>query len=186
MNALINFAAFQIGWFACILGAARGQTLWGPAVVALVLALHLARTSQRTGEALLALATAGIGFLVDTGLIALGAFVPVRWLLPPPLTTLWLMALWANFATILNVSLSWLHGKPLAAAILGAAGGPLAYWAGDRLGAIEMDRPLLVPLLAVGLAWCIVTPLLFGLARAVKESRRFAHAGRRDQGRWNR
>ncbi len=188
MSTLINFAAFQLGWFACILGAARGQTLWGPVVVALVLALHLARTRVRRGEALLALMAAGIGFLVDSGLIAVGAYAPVRWLLPSPLSTVWLVALWVNFATTLNVSLSWLHGKPLAAALLGAVGGPLAYWAGDRLGAIEMDRPLLVPLFAVGLAWCIVTPLLFRLARAMnmKESRRFPHAGRRDQGRRNR
>ncbi len=132
---------------------------------------------------MLAFSTAGIGFLVDTALIALGVFVPVRWLMPSPLSTLWLVALWANFATTLNVSLSWLHGKPLMAAILGALGGPLAYWAGERLGAIEMDRPLLVPLLVVGLAWSIVTPALFGLARWMSRGRVFSHGAGRNQGR---
>ncbi len=172
MGSLINFAAFQVGWFACILGAARGQPLWGPAVVALVLVLHLSRTRRPGGEALLALVAAGAGLLVDTTLIALGAYVPVRWLLPPPWTTLWLMALWVNFSTTLNVSLAWLQGKPLLAALLGAVGGPLAYWAGDQLGAITMDQPLPVSLLAVGLAWCIVTPALFRMGRWITRSGR--------------
>jgi F0F1-type ATP synthase assembly protein I len=183
MGTLINFAAFQIGWFACIMGAARGHSFWGPAVVALVLVLHFfARSRTRAAEALLTLAAGAIGFVVDTALIALGAFAPVRSLLPHPLSTVWLVALWMNFATTLNVSLQWLHGKSLLAALLGAVGGPLAYWAGDRLGAIDIDRPLLMPLLAVGLAWCTVTPVLFRLARWFTEGRLSRHAGARNQG----
>ena len=79
--------------------------------------------------------------------------------------------LWVNFATLINVSLNWLHGKYLLAAILGAVGGPLAYWAGDRLGAIEIAQPLVVPLLAIGLAWGMVTPGLFWIARWLQEGR---------------
>ncbi len=180
MNTLINFVAFQIGWFACILGAARGHSLWGPAIVALVLALHLVLSRVRSAEILLAFAAAAIGFAVDTTLIALGTFVPARSLLPQPLSTVWLIALWVDFATILNVSLSWLHDKYLLAGILGAAGGPLAYWAGDRLGAIEIDRPLFMPLLAISLAWCIVTPVLFGIARWLRERTLSRHAGSTD------
>lgn len=180
MNTLINFVAFQIGWFACILGAARGHTFWGPAVVALVVALHLVRSRARVPEIFLAFAAAAIGFAVDTMLIALGTFVPFRSVLPHPLSTVWLMALWVSFATILNVSLNWLSRKYLLAAILGALGGPMAYWAGDRLGAIEIDRPLILPLLAVGLAWCIVTPALFGIARWLRERALSRHAGRAD------
>ncbi len=38
MRLLLNFAAFQIGWFACVLGAANGFPWLGPVVVAAVVA----------------------------------------------------------------------------------------------------------------------------------------------------
>ena len=53
----------------------------------------------------------------------------------------WILAMWALFATTLNASLGWLHGRPALAGALGMLSGPLAYWAGARLGAIELVQP---------------------------------------------
>ncbi|MDX1763908.1 MAG: DUF2878 domain-containing protein [bacterium] len=165
MGVFINFAAFQAGWFACILGAAHHRPWLGPLVVTAVLALHLASSKAPAAEALLAFSAGLVGFFVDSGLIALGAYAPVRHLTPAPWSTLWLVFLWVNFATTLNVSLAWLRGRFALQLLLGALGGPVAYYAGHGLKAIEMEEPLVVSLLSVALAWSIATPLLFQLAR---------------------
>ena len=45
---VVNFVAFQVGWFACVLGAARGWPLLGP-LVALAILAPMAWTSPRPG-----------------------------------------------------------------------------------------------------------------------------------------
>ena len=41
MKLFLNFAAFQIGWFSCVLGAAYELPWAGPLAVGLIVALHL-------------------------------------------------------------------------------------------------------------------------------------------------
>lgn len=65
--------------------------------------------------------------------------------------------LWLNFAMTLGASLSWLRGRYSAAALLGAAGGPVSYYAGARLGAITVAPG---GLWAIALEWLLATPLL--------------------------
>ena len=56
-------------------------------------------------------------------------------------------------------------------ALLGALGGPLAYLAGERLGAIDLAAGP-VPLLVLAVAWGSVIPLLVGLSeRLVPDER---------------
>jgi hypothetical protein len=72
--------------------------------------------------------------------------------------------MWMLFATTLNVSLRWLRRYPLAAIALGAIGGPLAYWAGARLGAMEFAAPVAATA-ALAFGWALLTPLLVWLAQ---------------------
>ena len=66
-------------------------------------------------------------------------------------------ALWSLFAITLNVSLRALRGRPAVGALLGLAGGPLAYLGGEKLGAVAFAQPanallalaLMMPLLAL-------------------------------------
>ncbi len=71
--------------------------------------------------------------------------------------------MWGLFATILNVSLRWLRGRWVMAALFGAIGGPLAYYGGHRLGALEFGNEI-VALLALAVGWAVFTPLLMSLA----------------------
>ena len=75
-----------------------------------------------------------------------------------------MVALWAIFATTLNVSLRSLRPHRWLAALLGAIGGPVAYYAGARLGALEFGTPA-PALAAIGIGWAILTPALLGTAR---------------------
>ncbi|MBM3737226.1 MAG: DUF2878 domain-containing protein [Acidobacteria bacterium] len=156
MSKFANFAGFQVVWFGCVIPAAAGMP-WIGIAVCLVWAWLYRRDVQ------LLCAAAGIGLAAETALYSTGstAFPPQTWIGAP--VPLWMAALWVNFAATLNESLSWLSGRYAAGALLGAVAGPLSYWAGERLGAIQVNRPW-----AVALTWALATPALLYAARQLR------------------
>lgn len=161
---VLNVALFQAAWFAAVLGAARGVLWLGPVAMIPTLAIHLALQEHRRGEVKLLLAAGLLGFLFDTIYVAGGVFTPLQHLFPRPFSPPWMICLWLNFAATLNVSLAWLRGRYLLAALFGAAGGPLAYYSGARLGATEA-LPTSIGILLLAIGWGVMTPLLVWLAR---------------------
>lgn len=162
---LVNFAGFQLGWFACVLGTAHGVPWLGPLVAVPVLAWHL-RSADRPGPAALLLAAAAVsGFVLDSLLVQAGRLSFARGVLLEGTAPYWMVTLWVLFATTFNVSLRWLRGRLALAALLGAVGGPLAYLAGARLGAAEVLEPAWVTHLAVAAVYALATPALLVLAR---------------------
>lgn len=161
---IINVLLFQIAWFAGVLGAASGLPWVGVLAAALVVAWHLARASRPLPE----LALVGLAILIGTAFETLLA--QSGWLrfesgqLIPGTAPVWMVALWANFATALNVSLRLLHGKVLIAALFGAIGAPVAYYGGGALGALEF-LAMVPALAAISAGWLVLTPLLFAAAR---------------------
>jgi hypothetical protein len=159
---LPNLASFQAGWWAVVLGAAAWQPGLGIGLVALLLAWHLSRVRPFLKEAALIGLAALLGLAFESLLQASGwvAYVGGG---GGHLAPLWMAALWANFATTLNVSLRPLQGRPWLAAGLGALGGPAAYWGGAQLGAMTF-HDLGAGLAALAVAWALLTPLLLALA----------------------
>lgn len=158
--------AFQIAWFASVLGAARGVPWLGPLSVMVVLALHVYQTPRRSAEITLALAAAAFGFVFDSALAAGGFFSPVRYWMPAPLSPLWMIMLWVNFATLLNGSLKWLQERYALAALFGAVGGPSAYWGGAGLGAAQ-DALGAVDILVLSVSWSFAVPALLHMAKVI-------------------
>ena len=76
-----------------------------------------------------------------------------------PIVPAWILALWAIFVTVLNVSLRWMRGKWLVAILFGAIGGPLAYMGAQKLGAVTLNA-LPISYVALSVGWAILTPLL--------------------------
>jgi len=167
VGALLRFIAFQAGWFACILGAAHGRSMLGPLCSAGVVGLHLAMTTRRRREAVLVASVALIGFAMDSAQVRLGVFEPIHGDPSFRLVPLWFVALWANFATLLTGPLGWLRGRYVLAGVLGAAGGPLSYEAGARMGAIIWTTDWIVALSSIAMEWAFATPLLIWLARVL-------------------
>jgi hypothetical protein len=164
MNRAVNFVAFQAGWFACVLGAAYGSPWLGPVVVGCILALHLAKARRPLPELWLVLAAMAVGLVLDSLLMATGWLRYSVGLLLPGLAPYWIVAMWALFATTLNVSMVWMKGQPALTVLMGAIGGPLSYLAGERLGAIELTAPAQA-LATLALAWAVAMPLLMRLAK---------------------
>lgn len=162
---LWNFIQFQAGWFALVLGAAHGRPLWGVIVVAVLTAIHLLWFARKNEWQFLAL-VAALGWLWESLVHALGLLsypdYPVEALVAP----LWMGALWLNFASAIYHSLAWLQGQLFVAGLLGAAGGPLAFLAGEKLGAVTFGHEIWTTLFLV-VAWGLLTPLIFKLAERI-------------------
>lgn len=165
--SVANIVAFQVGWFACVLG---GSAV-GSGVAAMIVTAHLLWLG-RPGEWRLLAGFAGLGLIIDGSFALLGGFGfgavsggglalagagagPVM-ALPLPL---WLWLLWPLFATLPRHSLGWLWQRPWLAALGGATSGPLSYLAGARLSGVEL-APWLLPAEAV--VWAL---LCLGLSR---------------------
>jgi len=160
---LINFVAFQLAWFACVLGGPRDRVTAGTLAVVAVVALHLAMAPRPGPEARLVAIVTAIGLGWDSLIVSLGLMSYPAGTFAPGVAPLWILAMWALFATTLNLSMGWLKGRPWLAVAFGAVGGPLAYVAGKKLGGVEMGEPVLA-LLAQGLGWAVMMPLLLRLA----------------------
>jgi hypothetical protein len=160
---LANLLAFQLGWFACVLGAARGRPWAGTCVALLLVGAHLWRTPRRAAEWRLIATAALLGAVGDTLLARSGWLRYAAGALLPATAPLWIIALWMLFATTLRHSLAWLQRRPLVSAACGALGGPLAYFGGARLGALVVERPMpAYGALAAG--WAGATVLLVHMA----------------------
>jgi hypothetical protein len=164
MKKIIFFIGFQVAWFAAVFGAAGGQPWLGPAAILLWLAVYAFLSGRPKLEIQIALIALGMGLLADSLLIGFGVYTPRGLIGGWPLTPPWMLALWINFGTLVNGSLSWLRGRYWLGAFLGAWGGPAAYYSGHRVGALTFHPPLIIHLVFLGIAWAIAVPLLFFLA----------------------
>jgi hypothetical protein len=161
---LINFVLFQIGWFACVWSAAHSTPLLGAAAVILISSYHLALTEQPRQEIILLVAAALIGLVWESLLVWHGVLVFNSGMIVAGMAPYWIVAMWVLFATTLNLSLRWLKDRLLLSILFGALGGPLAYFAGARLGAVTMPDQWL-SLAIIGIGWAVLTPVLIILAR---------------------
>lgn len=159
MAILRNQLLYQAGWFACALGAAAGRPWLGVAAAALLLTLHLRSAARPEREVPLLFVAGLVGLAVDTALVQFGAIRFTSGIVIDGVTTPWMLALWLLFAATWHVSLFWLHRRPLRAALFGALGGPLAYGAGELLGAIELGETP-AALFAIAAIWAPALALL--------------------------
>ncbi len=144
-----------------MLGAAWGRPIQGAVVALVMLGAHfmLVRDPQR--EACMVIVAAAAGFLLDSMHARLGilAFPGASGSIAP----FWIVVLWAQFGSLLRHLPSRFLGSPAQCAALGALGGPAAFWAGSRMGAVAFPSlPLSLAVLAI--SWGIAVPALAWLA----------------------
>lgn len=160
MVRTLNFVLYQIGWFACVFGAAYSRQWLGVAVAMALIGIHLYLTNDRLHQAQLLITAMGIGILVDSMLLALGVYRFPSGSLADWLPPLWMTVLWIQFATTFRYCLDWLSGRYLLGALLGFAGAPIAFLGGERLGAVSFLAPRNANLLTLGAFWAVAISLL--------------------------
>lgn len=162
----LSMVIFQAAWFACVIGAAHDRPYLGASACVTAVLIHIASVKEKALEACVVLAALIIGVLWDSVMASLWI---IHYASPDPiagLAPIWILALWALFATTLREPLRWLHGRPILAAVFGALGGPLSYGAAAKLGACTFADPSqALTVLAIG--WGVMVPLLIECARRI-------------------
>ena len=169
MALLVNFIGFQVGWFACVLGAAIDKELLGMIIALGIVIYHVVAQADSINELKLVLVAVVIGFFWETWVLSLDILHypshPEASFWAPH----WLIMMWALFATTINLSMGWLKGRWVLAVFMGAIFGPLAFVAGEKLGAVVfLDSTLSMITLAIG--WGLLMPLLLSLADRINHN----------------
>lgn len=160
-----NLVSFKAGWLACVVFAAAGNTTLALASALVVAALHLLWVPVQRKEALLLLAAIGIGFAWESLLVATGVVSypghEGSWFAP-----LWIVSMWALFATTLNHGMRWIKRSFPVASLAGLVGGPMAFFGGMKMGAVTFADPIL-SLAAIGAGWAVLLPVLVIVADSI-------------------
>ncbi len=163
-RSICLWIGFQAVWFACALGAARGTNAPGLIAGLSLTAIAIATSKQRGTEASIAALSGLAGLILESALLRAGF---VTFAAPWPseaFAPAWIVVLWLAFGTTLPPLASALgRNRPLAAALLGAVAGPLAYLAGERLGALQLPATLPLTILALAAAWAAALPALLAI-----------------------
>ena len=169
MALVVNFIGFQVGWFACVLGAANDKELLGMIIALGVIIYHVVTQGNSRKEIKLVLVAVPIGLLWETWVLNLDILSypshPELLFWPPS----WLIMMWALFATTINLSMGWLKGRWALSVLMGAVFGPLAFIGGEKLGAVVfLDSTLSIITLSVG--WGLLMPLLLWIAERINQN----------------
>ena len=165
---IINFVLFQAAWFICVLGASYNQTYLALTLSIIILLIHFSLIKKRMLDVKLIIIAGLIGLLFDGALLNFDLIIYNDPGLPYPFTPIWIVMLWMIFAMTLNHSLAWLSQKYYLSILFGAIGGPLAYIAGEKLGAITLLSTNSIITLSVG--WALITPILLIIANKLNKN----------------
>jgi hypothetical protein len=169
MALLVNFIGFQVGWFACVLGAANDKELLGMIIALGIVFYHVVAQADSINELKLVLVAVVIGLFWETWVLNSDILhYPSH---PDALfwAPSWLIMMWALFATTINLSMGWLKDRWVLAVFMGAIFGPLAFVAGEKLGAVVfLDSTLSIITLAIG--WGLLMPLLLWIAERINHN----------------
>ena len=169
MTLLVNFIGFQVGWFACVLGAANDKELLGMIIALGVIIYHVVTQGDSRKELKLVLAATATGLFWETWVLNLDILrypSHSELLFWPPS---WLIMMWALFATTINLSMGWLKGRWVLALFMGAVFGPLAFIGGEKLGAVVfLDSTQSIVTLSIG--WGLLMPLLLWIAERINHN----------------
>jgi len=165
IGKLANAIGYQLVWLISVAGAAHGMPRVGPlAAIGFVLAMFAFGGGSRDDLRLIPLVLL-VGLFVDSGWILCGW---IDFAAPWPSTRFapgWMLGIWLAFAMTLNHSLAFLKRRHALAALLGAVGGPLAYWSAARgFGVVHFDAPLSIVMPSLAIAWAALIPLLLHVA----------------------
>lgn len=140
MKILLPLLAYQLCWWGAVLAAAHGIPWIGPCLALAAAALVLNFSDDFFADAVLLGLAAGLGWALDTLLMKLGVLRFADEARLGPGSPLWMAGLWGAFGVTLSHLWGFLKGRVWLAAAFGAVGGPLACFAGMRLGALTVLR----------------------------------------------
>ena len=153
-SKFLNIIVFNLLWVGLVIG--RDSLIHITLTILLIYLGCLLRFSDLKVHQILLPAL--IGITIDSSLTFFGIFIfPESNLIIP----FWLIVLWINFSTTLNLSISFIGKSKLVAFGLGATALPFNYTVGERLGAVIFGEPYFFSILILVLVWSVSFPILF-------------------------
>ena len=174
-----SVAGFKVVWLSTVLGAAAGNVWLGPLALLAFAAMQMFFSPSRGREVRVLATGLAMGLIMETVVVRAG------WISYAPgwpdsvLAPAWILALWGSFSLMSIDGLAWLRGRRALAAVLGATGGPFAYYGGIILGAGSGAE--LAFYVTVGIFYAAATPLLVELGGS-SDGGRAAPGGRKIPG----
>ena len=159
---VLNLVRYQCAWFATVLGAAGSHEWLGDLIAVFMIGLHIRQAPSPRTEIRTILAILLIGALWEFGVVQL-KIVAYRFSYAIIGVPVWILLLWAAFATTLNGCLGWLRERLLLASLLGGILGPLSWYGGAKLNALTVPAGL-SGYLFLGFGWLFLMPVLSRLA----------------------
>ena len=151
---LFNIIGFNISWF--------GLVLLGSSFIPFTLfwiGLHCYRCKYTLAELKLIISVTLIGILIDSALLSLNVFIFNEQLIIP----LWLIKLWAAFASTLAHSLHFLSHSKALQFIIGFLFPPLSYIGGASLSAVDLGHDVLITYFILAPIWGVLMMLFYSL-----------------------
>jgi len=149
---ILNLAIFQAGWIVCVVGG----DVYAIAYTLVAMLIHQRYVLEKNSEWQLIAIVTVVGGLWDILMVRSGmVFYAEAGFLGIPI---WLICLWALFATTFMHSLSWLNRYLWIAAVFAAVLGPASYWLGSELNDAYFGTPVLTSLVVMAVGWAMLFP----------------------------
>ena len=158
-KTLLNLAIFQVGWLVCVVGG----NLYAIAYTSIALLVHHRYLLKKNSEWQLIAIITVVGSLWDILMAFSGmVYYPGSGFAGIPI---WLICLWALFATTFMHALAWLSRYLWIAAVFAAVMGPASYWFGSELSSAYLGTPVLTSLVVMAVGWSTLFPAGIYLTR---------------------
>jgi hypothetical protein len=160
---ILNLVIFQLGWAVCIFGG----NLMAVAYSLIALLIHNRYLVKTKSEWQLIGLVILVGITWDSLVVFFGLiFYPdAVWLGLP----VWLVCIWALFATTFMHSLLWLSRYYYFSVMLAAVFGPMTYWSGTELSDAYFGASPIISMLVIGAGWAALFPLGLHMAVRIKQ-----------------
>jgi hypothetical protein len=172
LSGLATLVGFNVVWFVCAIGAARGFSSPGVAAAATFLALTLWSRRWNREDIILVLFSGLIGAIAET---LFGYFGLIRYAAPlagSMVAPAWIVALWLAFGATISTTVTLLGARAgRKAAGLGLIFGPAAYAAGGAMGALSVSPPTMRSYVVISMVWALAFPALVKAIEALRAKR---------------
>ena len=160
-SAIINYFGFSIVWICCASTPSLEMPLLAPIITLIFLFFHFSIIAyKRYQELQLIIFAIFLGAIVDSG-FAIFNIVQYNGVINqfPNLAPIWVLCLWAGFASQVNYAMRYLRGKYLLISLYGLLA-PLAYIAGEKINAVSIGTEN-INYVIIAITWSISFILLF-------------------------
>jgi hypothetical protein len=160
-----NLLLFKVGWLALVMGAAAGMAWAGLLVGGAVVIAHLLSSKDFEKELWFLTMTLFVAIGWENLLVSSGALTYASSEIAFGAAPAWILMLWLVFATTMNVGMQWLRGFWMFPVGAGLIGGPLSFYVGAKLGAVQFSDPILA-LVFISIGWALLLPCVVVISKA--------------------